>query len=164
MRRSVSEMQLMHDLGRLLYGSRRQELIKDVVRDVHTAGEKGLTLHAEPSGLKHPSSRKHLSSTGKQLSRLKNRRQRYGKMVYLILKRPGLVAILYTMGWMMLCDGNPIGESATPPPVPPGPMVAFSSCWEVCRGLETDFRQLLDHGGSELGHEGAWCHVKEGVS
>ncbi|XP_072322925.1 parathyroid hormone-like [Scyliorhinus torazame] len=33
-----------------------------------------------------------------------------GKMVYLILKRPGLVAILYTMGWMMLCDGNPIGK------------------------------------------------------
>ncbi|XP_038661984.1 parathyroid hormone-like [Scyliorhinus canicula] len=79
MRRSVSEMQLMHDLGRLLYGSRRQELIKDAVRDVHTAGEKGLTLHAEPLGLKHPSSRKHLSSTGKQQSRLKNRRQRYGE-------------------------------------------------------------------------------------
>uniref|UniRef100_UPI00398F1C8B parathyroid hormone 4-like n=1 Tax=Pristiophorus japonicus TaxID=55135 RepID=UPI00398F1C8B len=78
-RRSVSEMQLMHDLGRLLYGSKRQELIKDVIRDVHTASEKDVLPYTEPFSSKCPRSCKHLSAAGKQQSQGKNRRQRNGE-------------------------------------------------------------------------------------
>ncbi|XP_059832373.1 parathyroid hormone-like [Hypanus sabinus] len=75
-RRSVSEMQLMHDLGRLLYDSKRQELIKDMVRNVHTASEKDLTPHPEPLGLKQPRSCNLAPAARRQQNRGKKRKAR----------------------------------------------------------------------------------------
>ncbi|XP_055505934.1 parathyroid hormone 1a [Leucoraja erinacea] len=75
-RRSVSEMQLMHDMGRHLYDSKRQELIKDVVRDVHTASEKHITPYTESLSPKHPRSCKLSPAVRRQQSRAKSRRPR----------------------------------------------------------------------------------------